>query len=71
MADGGWDIGETIFIGANGERAAEDGNLNRKEAEEGYYLFLRSFRDTDDTFFYRYLLVFDVAFSFLTLKCDH
>lgn len=54
MADGGWDQGETIFIGANGERTAQDGNLNRREAEAGFKNFLLNFRDADESFAYRY-----------------
>ena len=54
MADGGWDIGETVFIGANGERQAGDDDLNRREVEDGFYQFLLSFRDTDESFLYRY-----------------
>lgn len=54
MADGGWDQGETIFIGANGEREAQDGNLNRREAEAGFKKFLLHFRDADESFAYRY-----------------
>ena len=50
MADGGWDIGETVFIGANGERQAGDDDLNRREVEDGFYQFLLSFRDTDESF---------------------
>jgi hypothetical protein len=65
MADAGWDLGETIFIGANDEGAANATGVTRRDAEEGFYNFLITFRDANNTFVYRYDIVGYVIFSFL------
>jgi hypothetical protein len=53
MADAGWDLGETIFIGANDEAASNATGITRRDAEDGFYNFLVSFRDAENSFVYR------------------
>eukprot|EP00123_Amoebidium_parasiticum_P017932 comp24037_c0_seq1/m.43040 comp24037_c0_seq1/g.43040 ORF comp24037_c0_seq1/g.43040 comp24037_c0_seq1/m.43040 type:complete len:725 (-) comp24037_c0_seq1:627-2801(-) len=74
MADQGWDLGETIIIGDNGRVNRGDGDHpGSKEAEEGFFQFLRNYRSPDETFTYRDMLRshYNSGQYHITVDLDH
>lgn len=56
MADQGWDQGQTIYLADSQqpqELQADSTVIQKKQAEDAFYEFLRNFRADDDTFLYR------------------
>ncbi|KAJ3616409.1 hypothetical protein Zmor_011905 [Zophobas morio] len=75
MADQGWDTGEIAYL-ADIQHPFEyksEAQVNKTETENLFYNFLSSYRDSDDTFYYRDLLrrQYNSGNYFVTVNLEH